>query len=162
MVAWDPHHKHRIAVTELAAIAKAAKAGAHPDERPRNFAGEGANRPATPSPPDPGEGVRGDPQDIIRHVLELLQGGDVGKAVEVLEAFLKSPDQSEKASAKALLDLSAKALANLRRGPDNLEAIRRRFSEKDALRFVDSAVRRPSAERRLLRSIDRAVKGDDR
>ena len=124
-------------------------------------------RPARPSGLDGGEGVRGDPRQILAHVFELLKDGNVEKAVEVLEAFLKTPTgpQPEEPVAKALLDLTvaAKAVANLRRGPDNLEAIARRIrDDKTLLRFIDAGVRQPSPARRLLRVIDRALQEDDR
>src|SRR5437667_5258822 len=113
-------------------------------------------RPATPSRPQDGT-VEGDPRQVLAHVFELLQDGNVEKAIEVLGAFLKTPTgpQLEEPVGKALLDLSvaAKAVASLRRGPQNLESIRRRISaDKDLLRFVDTTVRRPSAERRVLRA----------
>jgi len=90
----------------------------------------------------------------------------VEKAVEVLEAYLKSPEPSESVAAtgKALLDLAiASKVANVRRGVTNLETIARRIhDDKDLLRFVDLGVRQPSPARRLLRVIDRAVQEDDR
>jgi hypothetical protein len=128
-------------------------------------------RPLT-SRPDPGEGgVRGDARSALVHVLELIKGGNIAKAIEVGEAFLKSPGpgsnpaEGEQAVAKSLL-LDRKmalrleeAFANLQVGPGNLAAAEARIrADKDLLRALDVVVRAPSRGRRLLAELDKSVK----
>jgi hypothetical protein len=161
---WDPKHHHRMLVSDYNAAVAAAKAE-------RRCAETEDQRPAVPSRPSGSEGgVRGDPRDLLRHILDLLQGGEADKAVELIRQFLGAsdgpPEGDEVTAGKSLLDPRMKArlqeaFRDLQSGPAALEAAQARIrKDKDLLRFVDSAVQRPSAERRLLRSIDRAVQGD--
>ena len=168
---WNPHHPHRISVAERDALVASAKAASE-DQRPRTFAGTGPDRPASPRRPDRDEGgVRGDPRDLLRHILELLQGGDVEKAVDLIRQLLGASDGpsegDEVTAGKSLLDPKTKArlreaFRDLQSGPAALERARIAIrKDKEVLRFVDRAVRAPSPEKRLLHALDAVVKGDD-